>query len=63
MIECTDRQFLPPAMVEKIEALGGRGKLDARLTALKQLVRPCGGVQPGREPGLKARPAGGPGTM
>jgi hypothetical protein len=38
MIECTDRQFLPPAVVEKIEALGGRAKLDARLMALKQLV-------------------------
>jgi len=38
MIECTDRQFLPPAMAEKIEALGGRAKLDARLNALKQLV-------------------------
>jgi SpoVK/Ycf46/Vps4 family AAA+-type ATPase len=38
MIECTDRQFLPPAMVEKIEALGGRARLDARLGALKQLV-------------------------
>ena len=31
MIECTDRQFLPPAIVEKMEAAGGRGKLDARL--------------------------------
>lgn len=38
MIECTDRQFLPQAMLDKIEALGGRAKLDARLTALKQLV-------------------------
>ena len=38
MIECTDRQFLPPAIVEKMEAAGGRGKLDARLAALKQLV-------------------------
>ena len=38
MIECTDRQFLPPAMLERMEALGGRAKLDTRLTALKQLV-------------------------
>ena len=38
MIECTDRQFLPPAIVEKMEAAGGRDKLDARLAALKQLV-------------------------
>lgn len=39
IIECTDRQFLPPAHLEKVEADGGRSKLQARLTALKQLVR------------------------
>ena len=38
MLECTDRQFLPDAIVAKMEADGGRGKLQARLTALKQLV-------------------------
>jgi AAA+ superfamily predicted ATPase len=38
MIECTDRQFLPAAILEKIETEGGRAKLQARLTALKQLV-------------------------
>ena len=38
MIECTDRQFLPEAILAKIEAEGGRAKLQARLTALKQLV-------------------------
>jgi SpoVK/Ycf46/Vps4 family AAA+-type ATPase len=38
MIECTDRQFLPEAILNKIEAEGGRAKLQARLTALKQLV-------------------------
>jgi AAA+ superfamily predicted ATPase len=38
MLECTDRQFLPPAIVAKMEAEGGRGKLQARLTAIKQLV-------------------------
>jgi len=38
MIECTDRQFLPEAILNKIEADGGRAKLQARLTALKQLV-------------------------
>jgi AAA+ superfamily predicted ATPase len=38
MIECTDRQFLPPAIVERMESLGGRAKLDARLIALKQLL-------------------------
>jgi len=38
MLECTDRQFLPEPIVQKMEAEGGRGKLQARLTALKQLV-------------------------
>jgi ATP-dependent 26S proteasome regulatory subunit len=38
MLECTDSQFLPPAIVEKMAADGGRGKLQARLTALKQIV-------------------------
>jgi AAA+ superfamily predicted ATPase len=38
MLECTDRQFLPDAIVAKMEAEGGRGKLQARLTALRQLV-------------------------
>ena len=38
ILECTDRQFLPPAMVAKIEAAGGRAKLQERLTALKQIV-------------------------
>ena len=38
MLECTDRQFLPEAIVAKMEAEGGRGKLQARLTAIKQLV-------------------------
>ena len=39
ILECTDRQFLPEAMVAKMEAEGGRAKLQARLTALKQLVQ------------------------
>ena len=39
MLECTDRQFLPPAILEKIAADGGRPKLQARLTALKQIVK------------------------
>jgi SpoVK/Ycf46/Vps4 family AAA+-type ATPase len=38
MLECTDRQFLPEAIVAKMEAEGGRGKLQARLTAVKQMV-------------------------
>jgi AAA+ superfamily predicted ATPase len=39
ILECTDRQFLPPAILEKMEAQGGRGRLQERLTALKQLVK------------------------
>jgi AAA+ superfamily predicted ATPase len=39
ILECTDRQFLPQAIIEKMEAEGGRSKVQARLTALKQLVK------------------------
>ncbi len=39
IIECTDRQFLPSGILEKMEADGGRTKLQARLTALKQIVK------------------------
>jgi len=39
ILECTDRQFLPPATLEKIGGEGGRAKLQARLTALKQIVK------------------------
>jgi len=39
ILECTDRQFLPPPILERISGDGGRGKLQARLTALKQLVK------------------------
>jgi SpoVK/Ycf46/Vps4 family AAA+-type ATPase len=38
IIECTDRQFLPPSIIDKMEAAGGREKLQQRLTALKQIV-------------------------
>ncbi len=38
IIECTDREFLPKPIVEKMEKAGGRGALQERLTALKQLV-------------------------
>src|SRR6266480_2625636 len=38
MLECTDRQFLPPAILERMTAEGGRAKLQARLTVLKQMV-------------------------
>jgi SpoVK/Ycf46/Vps4 family AAA+-type ATPase len=39
ILECTDRQFLPAEMLEKTAADGGRAKLQARLTALKQIVK------------------------
>ena len=39
MLECTDRQFLPPAILAKMAAEGGRAKLQTRLTALKQIVK------------------------
>ena len=39
ILECTDRQFLPPAILQKTESAGGRGAMQERLTALKQLVR------------------------
>ncbi len=39
LLECTDRQFLPPVMSEKTAAEGGRARLQARLTALKQIVK------------------------
>ena len=38
LIECTDREFLPEPFVKKIDDAGGRGALQERLTALKQLV-------------------------
>jgi len=38
ILECTDRQFLPPAILGTIAVDGGRAKLQTRLTALKQIV-------------------------
>ncbi|OFW03255.1 MAG: hypothetical protein A3H96_19330 [Acidobacteria bacterium RIFCSPLOWO2_02_FULL_67_36] len=38
ILECTDRQFLPPQIAARIDADGGRAKLQERLTAIKQLV-------------------------
>jgi AAA+ superfamily predicted ATPase len=38
IIECTDREFLPKQMIERIEKAGGRAALQERLTAVKQLV-------------------------
>jgi ATP-dependent 26S proteasome regulatory subunit len=39
ILECTDRQFLPPAILLKTDVPGGRAALQARLTALKQLLK------------------------
>src|SRR5437762_7557617 len=39
ILECTDKQFLPPAMLVKTAEEGGRAKLQARLTALKHIVK------------------------
>ena len=38
ILECTDRQFLPPAILQKTDVPGGRAALQERLTALKQLI-------------------------
>ncbi len=39
ILECTDRQFLPAAILQKTDVPGGRAALQARLTALRQLVK------------------------
>jgi ATP-dependent 26S proteasome regulatory subunit len=39
ILECTDRQFLPAAILQKIDVPGGRVALQERVTALKQLIR------------------------
>jgi AAA+ superfamily predicted ATPase len=38
IIECTDRAFLPEAIAKELEEAGGREKLQARMTAIKQLL-------------------------
>jgi SpoVK/Ycf46/Vps4 family AAA+-type ATPase len=39
ILECTDRQFLPGPILQAATAEGGRANLQARLTALKQIVK------------------------
>jgi SpoVK/Ycf46/Vps4 family AAA+-type ATPase len=39
ILECTDRQFLPPAIREKTASDAARSALQERLTALKQIVK------------------------
>jgi len=38
IIECTDLDFLPPSKQDKMAKLGGREKMQERLTAIKQLL-------------------------
>ena len=38
IIECTDREFLPAAIAAEVEKAGGRGAVQRRLTALKEMV-------------------------
>ncbi|MBC8165139.1 MAG: hypothetical protein H7Y20_04600, partial [Bryobacteraceae bacterium] len=38
VLECTDREFLPPEIIGKLEGLGGRTKLQERLSALRRMV-------------------------
>ncbi|TMQ22355.1 MAG: ATP-binding protein [Deltaproteobacteria bacterium] len=38
IIECTDVEFLPPSKRDKLDKLGGREKLQERLTAIKQIL-------------------------
>ena len=39
IIECTDRQFLPAPILERIDKEGGRASMQTRLTALKQILK------------------------
>ncbi len=38
ILECTDRHFLPPEIVAKVEAAGGRGKIEERCSALRRMI-------------------------
>jgi len=38
ILECTDRQFLPPEILEKMNAAGGREKLPERYTQLRRMI-------------------------
>jgi AAA+ superfamily predicted ATPase len=38
ILECTDRQFLPPEILEKMNAAGGREKLQERYTQLRRMI-------------------------
>jgi SpoVK/Ycf46/Vps4 family AAA+-type ATPase len=38
ILECTDREFLTPAALDKVERAGGREKLQVRMQAIKQAL-------------------------
>ena len=38
IIECTDVEFLPPSKKDRMDQLGGRERLQERLTAIKQIL-------------------------
>ncbi len=38
IIECTDREFLPPHIAEKLTAMGGREKMQERFTQIRRIV-------------------------
>lgn len=38
ILECTDRQFLPPQVAGRLDAAGGRAKLEERYTALRRII-------------------------
>jgi len=38
ILECTDVEFLPPEVMEKIQAVGGREKLQERFARLRELI-------------------------
>jgi hypothetical protein len=38
IIECTDVEFLPASKKERMDKLGGREKLQERMTAIKQIL-------------------------
>jgi AAA+ superfamily predicted ATPase len=38
ILECTDKQFLPPEILKKIDAAGGRKKIEERYTLLRRMV-------------------------
>lgn len=38
ILECTDREFLPPSALERLEKAGGREKLQERMNAIKRTL-------------------------